>query len=220
MGDFRVVTLLEIAEMYRLAGQSGRAAAVIDRAVAADRTTAQPQTDSIAAVYERLFVLSRFANQYAAIGKKEQAVELASKVFEVARLLPQQDYMTFNTLLNTSKLYTLAGQSDKAVAVFSYLLKTTENIKETFVKAFFLAQIGNEYAVLQQPNRATELLSQALELVKPEEVSRKSLVLITIARGYGVLQQYDKAIQVSHAVEPRSLRDEVKRTLMCSRDAR
>jgi len=218
---YRVSTLLDIAEKYRVAEQPNRAAEVIDRAVADYRTAAKPDsTDPVAAAYFKLLVLARFAGQYAAVGRKNRAAELSSELFEVAKTLPQLDYMTFTVLSGTAEVYAAAGQRDKAASVLSYSLETAKNFKETFVKATALAQIANGYAVLEQPNRATELLSQALDLAKPEkEVSKKNFVLVAIARTYGVLGQYDKALQVTNAVEPASLRDQVKQTLVCSREA-
>jgi tetratricopeptide (TPR) repeat protein len=223
MGEgYRVSTLLDIAEKYRVAEQPNRAAEVIDRAVADYRTAAKPDsTDPVAAAYFKLLVLARFTGQYAAVGRRNRAAELSSELFEVAKTLPELDYMTFNVLSGTAELYAQAGQRDKAASVLSYLLQTAKNFKETFVKAAALAQIANGYAVLEQPNRATELLSQAIALAKPEkEVSKKNFVLVVIARSFGVLGQYDKALQVTNAVEPASLRGQVKQTLVCSREAR
>jgi len=223
MGEgFRVGILLNIAEKYRVAGLLDRAASLIDRAVAAYRTVAQPDsTDSEFHAYLKLLSLSRFANEYAAVGRKEQAVELSSEMFEVAKTLPLQDYITLGVLSNTAQLYAAAGQRDKAAQVLSYSLSSAENIKETYVKALVFAQIANEYAVLKQPERATELLSQALELAKSEKgVSEKNIVLVMSARVYGVLGQYNEALQVTNAVEPVSLRDQVQQTLVCSREVR
>lgn len=217
---FRVGTLLDIAEKYRVAGQLARAASVIDRAVAAYRTMAKPNLSAPMATYFKFLVLSRFTSQYATVGRKEQAVELSSEIFEVAKMLPQQNYMTLTVLSSTAELYASVGQRDKAAEVLSHSLRTAKNIRETFVKALVLAQIGNQYAMLKQPTHATEVLSQALALAEAEKrVSEKSLVLITIARSYGVLGQYDKALQVTNAVEPASLRDQLKQTLVCSREA-
>jgi tetratricopeptide (TPR) repeat protein len=222
MGEgFRVSTLLDIAEKYRVAEQPNRAAEVIDRAVADYRTAAKPDsTDPVAAAYFKLLVLARFTGQYAAVGRKNRAAELSSELFEVAKTLPELDYMTFTVLSGTAEVYAAAGQGDKAASVLSYSLQSAKNFKETFVKATALAQIASGYAVLEQPDRATELLSQALDLAKPEkEVSKKNFVLLAIARSYGVLGQYDKALQVTNAVEPASLREQVKQTLVCSREA-
>jgi tetratricopeptide (TPR) repeat protein len=221
-GGFRVGILLNIAEKYRVAGVLARAASLIDRAVAAYRTVAQPDsTDSKFAALMKLLSLSRFANEYAAVGRKEQAVELSSEIFDVAKTLPLQDYITLGVLSNTAQLYAAAGQRDKAAQVLSYSLSSAENIKETYVKALVFAQIANEYAVLKQPERATELLSQALELAKSEKgVSEKNIVLVMSARVYGVLGQYNEALQVTNAVEPASLRDQVQQTLVCSREVR
>jgi tetratricopeptide (TPR) repeat protein len=222
MGEgFRVSTLLDIAEKYRVAEQPNRAAELIDRAVAGYRTAAKPDsTDPVAAAYLKLLVLARFAGEYAAVGRRNRAAELSSELFEVAKTLPELDYMTFSIVSGTAEVYAAAGQRDKAASVLSYSLQTAKNFKETFVKAVALAQIANGYAVLEQPNRATELLSQALDLAKSEkEVSTKNFVLVAIARSYGVLGQYDKALQVTNAVEPASLRDQVKQTLVCSREA-
>lgn len=218
---YKVVALLDIAEKYRVAGQSVGAARVIDRAVVAYRTMAKPNSaDPAVAVNVRLLILSRFAIQYVAVGQKERAVELSSEIFEVAKTRPQQDFLTLSALSFTTELYASVGQRDKAASVLDYSLKTAKNIKETFLKAFVLAQIANGYALLKQPERVTELSSQALELTKPEkDVSKKSIILIMISRGYGILGQYDKALEVNDVVEPTSLRDQVKQTLACSRKA-
>jgi tetratricopeptide (TPR) repeat protein len=220
--DSRVVILLDIAEKYRVAGQPDRAATVIDRAVVADRTAAKPDsTDAMVAAYLKLLSLSRFANEYAAVGREEQAVELSSEMFDVAKTLPLYDYITLTVLSNTAEFYASVGQTDKAAQVLSYSLSSVENIKETFVKALVLAQIANGYAVLEQPDCTTELLSQALELTELEKgVSEKNIVLIVSARAYGLLGQYNEALQVTSAVEPASLRDQVQQTLVCSREVR
>ena len=219
MGEgFKFAILLDIAEKYRAAQQSARAAEVIDRAVAAYRTAAKPySTDPVAAAYLKLLSLPRFAGQYAAVGQKDRAVDLLSEMFEVAKTLPQQDFWTLTILSSSAELYAGLGQKDKAAQVLSYSLQAAKNIKETFVKALVLAQIANGYAGLKQSDRATELLSQANQLIQPEKgVSEKNVVLIAIARGYGVLEQYDKAFQVTNTVEPASLRDQIKKTLACS----
>jgi tetratricopeptide (TPR) repeat protein len=219
--SFGFSILLDIAEKYRVAGQPDRAAEVIDRAFAAYRTAVETySSDPVVAAYLKLLVLWRFANEYAVVGRKNQAAQISSEIFDVAKTLPQQDFMTLSVLSGTAEVYTVVGQKDKAAEVLSYLLETAKNIEETFAKALALATIANGYTVLQQPARATELLSQALDLAKSEKgVSEKNFVLIMIARTYGVLGQYDKALQVTNAVEPASLQDQVKQTLACSREA-
>lgn len=222
MGEgFRVTTLLNIAEKYRVAGQSARATKVIDRAVAAYRIDdSLAGYDPVVATYLKVIVLTRFVMQYVSVGQKEQAVKLSPEILEMAKMLPQQNFLTLSALSVIADLYTSVGQNDKAASVLNYALKSARNIKEVFLKAFALAQIANSYAVLKQPDQATKLLSQALELAKPEkDVSKKSLVLIMSSRSYAVLGQYDKALQVTNVVEPTSLRDQVKQTLACSRKA-
>jgi tetratricopeptide (TPR) repeat protein len=106
---------------------------------------------------------------------------------------------------------------DKAAEVLSYSLEAAQNIKETFVKALLLAQIASVYAALKQPDRATEILAQVINLAKLEKgVSEKNAILIGSAHAYGVLGQYDQALQLTNTVEPASLRDQVKQTLACS----
>lgn len=219
MGDaFKFATLLDIAEKYKATAQPERGAEVLDLALAAYRRAEKSySTDPAFASYGKFFVLWRIANQYAAVARKNRAVDLLSEMFEVAKTLPQQDFWTLSILSSTAELYAALGQRDKAAQILSDSLQAAKNIKETFVKALFLAQIANEYAVLKQSDRATELLSQARELIQPEKgVSEKNVVLIAIARGYGVLEQYDKAFQVTNTVEPASLRDQIKKTLACS----
>lgn len=224
----RSAILLNLAEKYQTAGQSVRAAKAIDRAFAAYRIAAMKRNstdslgadDPVVAAYMKVVVLTRFVMQYAAVGQKEQAVELLPEIFEAAKKLPQQDLTTLSVLSIIADLYTSVGQKDKAASVLDYALKSARNIKEAFLKAFALAQLADTYTVLKRPDRATELLSQALELAKPEkDVSKKSFVLIMISRSYAVLGQYDKALQVTNVVEPTSLRDQVKQTLACSRKA-
>lgn len=215
---FKASTLLDIAQKYREAGQPDRAAEVINRAVVAYRTAEKPDsTNPEFAAFLKFLFLSRVINQYAAVGRNERTVELSSEIFEVAKTLPGQNYITLSALSGTAEVYASAGQRDKATEVLSYSLQAAKNIKETFVKALVFAQVANGYTLLKQPDHATELLSQALELAKLEkEVSGKNAVLIVIARAYGVLEQYDKALQMTNAVEPASLRDQVKHTLTCS----
>jgi tetratricopeptide (TPR) repeat protein len=219
MGEgFQAFTLLDIAQKYGEAGQRDRAAEVTDRAVAAYRRAEKSDsTNPVFAAYMKLLALARFAGQYTAIDRNERAAELSSEIFEVAKTLPDQNYMTLSVLSTTVEVYASAGQRDKAAEVLSYSLQAAKNIKETFAKAIVFAQIANGYALLKQPDRAIELLSQALELAKLEkEVSGKNAALVALARTYGVLGQYDKALQVTNAVEPASLRDQVKQTLTCS----
>ncbi|MGI2909202.1 tetratricopeptide repeat protein [Tolypothrix sp. VBCCA 56010] len=218
MGEvFKFTTLLDIAEKYRVAGQSVRAASIIERADAVYRTASKPDSTNLLASRLKLFILPRFIGQYLAVGRKQRADELSSELFEFVKTLPQQDYMTISILSSIAQVYEGAGQRDKAVEVLDYSLSAAKNIKETFVKAQALAQIANQYALLKQSARATEVLSQAIALAKPDkEVSSKNIVIITVARGYGVLGQYDKALEITKAVEPASLRDKVKQTLACS----
>lgn len=219
MGEgFKFSTLLDIAEKYRIAGQSVRAAFIIERADAVYRTISKPNsTNLLANPYFKIFILPRLIDKYVAVGRKHRAVKLSSELFEFVKTLPQQDYMTLTILSSTAQVYEAAGQSDKAAEVLDYSLSVVKNIKETFVKAQALAQIGNEYALLKQSARTTEVLSGAIALAKADkEVSSKNIVMITVARGYGVLGQYDKAFEITKAVEPASLRDQVKQTLACS----
>ncbi len=219
---FRVNTLLNIAEKYRVEGQLEHAASVIERAVADYRTAARADsTDPVLAGYIKLLVLARFANQYLAVGQTEQAVKLSSEMFEVAKTLPQQNYMTLTVLLSAAEVFALAGQQEKAAdEVLSYSLEAANSIQETFVKALLLAQAAAAYAKLKQPDHASELLSQALELTESEQgVSEKNLVRVAIARSYWVLGQFDEAFQITNTIEPTSLRYQVKQTLDCSRKA-
>ena len=220
--EFKFSVLLDIAEKYRLARQPVRAASIIERADAVYRTISRPNsTNLLANPYFKILILPRFIVKYVAVGRKQRAVELSSELFEFVKTLPQQDYVTLTILSGTAEVYEGAGQSDKAAEVIDYSLEAVKNIKETFVKAQTLAQIANQYALLKQSARASEILSQALALAKlSREVSSKNLVMITVARGYGVLGQYDKAFEITKAVEPVSLRDQVKQTLACSLEAK
>lgn len=223
MGEgFKFSTLLDIAEKYRLARQPVRAASIIERADAVYRTLSKPNsTNLLANPSFKIFILPRLIGKYAAVGRKQKAVELSSELFEFIKTLPQQNYMTLTNLSGIAEIYQGAGQSDKAAEVLDYSLLAVKNIKEVFVKAQALAQIANEYALLKQSVRASEVLSQALALAKPDkEVSSKNIVMITVARGYGVLGQYDKALEITKAVEPVSLRDQVKQTITCSKGAK
>jgi tetratricopeptide (TPR) repeat protein len=158
---YRVSTLLDIAEKYRVAEQPNRAAEVIDRAVADYRTAAKPDsTDPVAAAYFKLLVLARFAGQYAAVGRKNRAAELSSELFEVAKTLPQLDYMTFTVLSGTAEVYAAAGQRDKAASVLSYSLETAKNFKETTEAANRLQQAG---IIRYNRGRITILNRQKLE---------------------------------------------------------
>jgi serine protease Do len=146
---------------------------------------------------------------------------LLPEIFEIAKTLPRQNSETVGVLSGTAELYALVGQRQRAAEVLSDALQAVENIEETFVKAIALTQIADGYAQLKQPDRATELLSQVLELAKSEnDVSEKNVILIILARSYGVLGQFDEAFQITNAIEPTSLRDQVKQTLDCSRKAR
>lgn len=223
MGEgFKFSTLLDIAEKYRIAGQSVRAASIIEQADAVYRTVSKPNsTNLLANPRFKIFILPRLIDKYVAVGQKQKAVELSSELFEFIKTLPQQNYMTLTNLSGIAEIYEGAGQSDKATEVLDYSLLAVKNIKETFVKAQALAQIANVYAQLKYSARASEVLSQALALTKPDkEVSSKNIVMITVARGYGVLGQYDKALEITKAVEPVSLRDQVKQTLTCSKEAK
>lgn len=219
MGEgFRIASLLEIAEKYRATTQLERAAEAIDRAVAAYRTRAKPNsTDPVFTANMKLLYLSQFVAQYTPVGRKDRAAELSSEILEVAKTVSQQSFMSVSTLSSIAEQYASAGQMDKSAEVLSYSLEAAQNIKETFVKTLLLNQIATVYAALKQPDRATEILAQAIALAKSEKgVSEKNAALIGIARAYGVLGQYDQALQLTNAVEPASLRDQVKQTLACS----
>jgi tetratricopeptide (TPR) repeat protein len=223
MGEgFKFSTLLDISEKYRLARQPVRAASIIERADAVYRTLSKPNsTNLLANPGFKIFILPRLIDKYLAVGRKQRAVELSSELFEFVKTLPQQDYMTLSILSSTATVYEAAGQKDKATEVLDYSLEVVKNIKQAFMKAQALAQIANEYALLKQSVRASEVLSQALALAKPDkEVSSKNIVMITVARGYGVLGQYDKALEITKAVEPVSLRDQVKQAITCSKEAK
>lgn len=223
MGEgFKFSTLLDIAEKYRIAGQSVRAASIIEQADAVYRTASKPNsTNLLANPRFKIFILPRLIDKYVAVGQKQKAVELSSELFEFIKTLPQQNYMTLANLSGIAEIYEGAGQSDKAAEVLDYSLLAVKNIKETFVKAQALAQIANVYAQLKYSARASEVLSQALALAKPDkEVSSKNIVMITVARGYAVLEQYDKALEITKAVEPVSLRDQVKQAITCSKQAK
>jgi tetratricopeptide (TPR) repeat protein len=214
----RINSLSYIAEKYRVAGQLERAAETIDRAFAAYRTAAKPDsTDPVFTANMKLLHLSNFVSQYIAVERKERAAELSSEILEVAKTLPQQNFMSVATLSSIAEQYASAGQMDKAAEVLSYSLEAAQNIKETYVQAFLLNYIGGVYAELKQPERATEILAQAIALAKLEKgVSEKNVVLIGSARTYGVLGQYDQALQLINDVEPALLREQVKQTLACS----
>ncbi len=214
----RINSLSYIAEKYRVAGQLERAAETIDRAVAAYRTAAKPDsTDPVFTANMKLPYLSNFVSQYTAVERKDRAAELSSEILEVAKTLPQQNFTSVATLSSIAELYASSGQMDKAAEVLSYSLEAAQNIKETFVKALLLAQIASVYAALKQPDRATEILAQVINLAKLEKgVSEKNAILIGSAHAYGVLGQYDQALQLTNTVEPASLRDQVKQTLACS----
>ncbi len=131
------------------------------------RTAAKPDsTNAVSANYTKLLALGRFANQYLFVNQIEQAVKLSSEMFEVAKTLPQQYYMTLTVLLSTAEVFALAGQDKKVAEVLSYSLEEANSIQEAFIKALLFAQIADGYAQLKQPGRATELLSQVLELVQ------------------------------------------------------
>jgi len=217
-GGFRLASLWHIAEKYRSSGQLDRAAETIDRAFAAYRARAKPNsTDPVFTANMKLFYLSKFVEHYIAVERKDRAAELSSEILEVAKTLPQQNFMSVATLSSIAEQYASAGQMDKAAEVLSYSLEAAQNIKETYVQAFLLNYIGGVYAELKQLERATEILAQAIALAKLEKgVSEKNVVLIGSARTYGVLGQYDQALQLINDVEPASLREQVKQTLACS----
>lgn len=154
---------------------------------------------------------------YIAVERKDRSAELSSEILEVAKTLPQQNFMSVTTLSSIAEQYASAGQMDKAAEVLSYSLEAAQNIKETYVQAFLLIHIGGVYAELKQPERSAEILAQAIALAKLEKgVSEKNVVLIGSARTYGVLGQYNQALQLINDVEPASLREQVKQTLACS----
>ena len=219
-GGFRLASLWHIAEKYRSSGPLARAAETIDRAFGAYRARAKPNsTDPVFTANMKLLYLSQFVGQYIAVGRKDRAAELSSEILEVAKTVPQQNFLSVVTLSSIAEQYASAGQMDKAAEVLSYSLEAAQNIKETFVKTLLLDQIATVYAALKQPDRATEILAQAIALAKSEKgVSEKNAALMASARAYGVLGQYDQALQLTNALEPASLRDQVKQTLACSQN--
>jgi len=219
---FQVSTLLEIADKYRAVRQLNRAASIIDRAVAAYTTAPKLSSNNPeAAAYFKLLALSQFVNEYARVGRTAQAVELSSEILAVVKTLPQPNFMTLAILSGTAEVYALAGERQQAAAVLSYSLQAARNIKEIFAQALLLNEIANVYVTLKQPQQATQLFSPALGLAEQEKgVSEKNLVLIELARSYGMLGQYDKALQVTNAVEPASVRNQVNQTLICSSKTR
>ncbi len=218
MGEgFKFYTLLDIADQYIKVNQPERAAQVIDQAVAAYRREKPISTDPEGNTFWKMTALNRIISRYVAVGRKEQAAELSSEIFEAAKTLSAHNYMTLSLLSGTAEVYALAGQKDKAAEILSYSLQAAKDIKETTIRSLLFATIAEEYVLLKQPERTTELLAQAIELAKSEkEVSKKSAVLIIIAHSYGVLGQYDKAFQVIDAVEPTLLQGKVKQALSCS----
>jgi tetratricopeptide (TPR) repeat protein len=213
--------LLRIVRAYKEAGQLDRATEVIDRLAAAYRTLAKPDSTAPESAVYTASTLLEIANHYATVGRTDRVAELLPEIFEIAKTLPRQNSETVGVLSGTAELYALVGQRQRAAEVLSDALQAVENIEETFVKAIALTQIADGYAQLKQPDRATELLSQVLELAKSEnDVSEKNVILIILARSYGVLGQFDEAFQITNAIEPTSLRDQVKQTLDCSRKAR
>lgn len=103
----------------------------------------------------RAYMLSLLAHEYAEIGQKAQALELISQVLSLAR----KSNFKGELPLPIIESYTVLGQFDQA-------LKATENLVSGATRAEALTDIANAYIKAGQPEQATKVLTQALQITK------------------------------------------------------
>jgi hypothetical protein len=89
------------------------------------------------------------------VGRKEQAVELSSEMFEVAKTLPLQDTLRL-VFVYTAHCTRRQDRGTKLLKSCLMTLSSAENIKETYVKALVFAQLPTS---MQWSNNLSVLLT-------------------------------------------------------------
>jgi tetratricopeptide (TPR) repeat protein len=211
----RYGVLSKIASKYREAGQSAQATELVTQALAAYRSAEklEPSTAQL-----KFLTLSGFATQYAALGQNKPSVEMASEALDLAKTISQPSLFTLIFLSQNVQIYKGAQRRDpKVTATLESVLQSVQKAQEPFYKALVFAKVADMYTTLGQKQRSLQLLSQAMNLTKPQqEAAEKNIALIELARTYGVIGQYDKALQTTHAIEPSNLQTQVQQSLTCS----
>lgn len=212
--EFGFSTFLDLAQAYQERGQVNQASQSMARAVTAYR--AFIETAEYPA-YFQVLILARIVGRYAEIGQPEPALEFAEELVDLTQTFPQQNLMTLGILTGVAGVYRTANQPDRATTILADVLQATETLAAPFEQAIVFTGVAKEYAAADQRDRADELLVQAQAFAQAEvDVSNRNLALVSIAQIYGTLGQYEQALQVTTAIEPNALQDQVRQALTCS----
>jgi len=216
--------LQKIAESYGDRKQFERGAAVLSLAIADYKTATKnaiiaggQQNDKQFEQFQRFVSSTSFAGLYLRLKQRDKAIALLDEALANAKAIPKMSPFGFAVLSGIPVLYQAAGREDKAKEVLPFVLKTAQSYEEPITKSLGLIMAAQDYAVLKQPDQVTALLSQAMAIVKGDQVvAHENIIWVSLAKVYAYSGQYDQAFQTISTVEPVTLRDQVKQTLICS----
>ena len=197
--------LFNIAVGYAALGQKEKASEILSQAL---------QEASVPTVYRtNIYGFSKIAVEYAALGQKEKAAEVFSQALQAIQLFEdnrsQIEALGFED--NRSQIEALGivaseaskvGQFDQALKAAQTALNLAKAIKEDIYKVDALTRTASYYVAAGQKEKASEILSQTLQVAQSKELDEyfRGKALIKISAGYLATGQKEKALELLHKV--------------------
>jgi tetratricopeptide (TPR) repeat protein len=136
----KIEMLVEISQIYRLAGQKAQAAQVLSQALQLSQTI----EDS----YERSATLAEIANSYRTIGPQEQVPEILSQALKEAQAIASLDDKV-SALRHIADKYASVGQNNKAAEVLSQAIQVAKTLPRTRLRLSQLTEIAEQQMSLR-----------------------------------------------------------------------
>lgn len=128
--------------------------------------------------------LSRIAAEYKNHGHNDQALEVLTEAFGMARWLGSSPF-ELRELLELAGLYQELGEGEKSLDILALALEAARKPAAPFSRAELLVEIARKYCGAKEDFVSTGLLTEAYDLAKQiENPLFRSRVLSSIAAGY------------------------------------
>jgi hypothetical protein len=176
--EFQTKALTSIAQVYVAIRQPQSAAPILAQSLQFAQAATYPNA------YRKAWSLEPIAQLYAQIGELDRALQVAQQI-------ENAPYYQSAAMIAVINQYLQAGQLDRAVSIAS-------DVPADDQRALILGAIAGGYAEAGQPDRAAELLGQALEIsdrTRTTAPEREQAAVPIIVR-YAAAGQFDTALRV------------------------
>lgn len=186
----KATALLFIATWYEDFKQTDKASQLLEEALAVTRTIKSPE--------KKAWILLGIVEQYKAARKTDKVYKLLKEALTVTRTIESARSKAYNLAMIANQ-YALAGQDKQAIEIAQTIELPNEKVRA-------LTDIAAQSAKSGQKGKASELLFQAIEVVKTikedtRRIGGSSEALADIAAQYAAIGQYKQALALTRTIK-------------------